>query len=129
MSLLPLRRDTWSAEFFDAAGRGQLMLLRCADCHEWSAPQARRCAYCFSDRVVWTAVSGRGAIVTWTMPHVRDGESTKPSYVVALVQLDEGPWIYAQGAAGLELVVGQVVTIEFAPVDGGELLPVLAVPE
>ncbi|MBY4208098.1 OB-fold domain-containing protein [Rhodococcus fascians] len=128
MSLLPLQRDAWSTEFFDAAGLGRLMVLRCENCHEWSAPQARRCAYCSSDRVTWTAASGRGEVVTWTSPHLRDGEATKPSYVVALVQLDEGPWIYAHASASLELVVGQAVTIEFATVEGGESLPVLAVP-
>ncbi|WP_167659929.1 OB-fold domain-containing protein [Nocardia mangyaensis] len=128
MSLLQLQRDTWSAPFFDAAARGELVILRCRDCHEWSAPQARRCTYCSSDRVAWAGAAGRGEIVSWTTPHLRDGESTKPAYVVAMVQLDEGPWIYAQGSAGLELCVGQMVTIEFASIDGGESLPVIAVP-
>lgn len=129
MSLLPLQRDAWSGEFFDAAGRGQLMLLRCQDCHEWSAPQARRCTYCSSDRVTWTRAAGRGEIVSWTAPHLRDGESTQAAYVVAMIQLDEGPWIYAHGSANLELRAGQPVTIEFTSIDGGEPLPVLAVPQ
>lgn len=127
MSLLPLRRDAWSAPFFDAAARGTLLILRCADCQEYSAPQARRCAFCSSDRIDWIEAAGRGEVVTWTIPHVRDGDSTRPAYVVALVQLEEGPWLYAQGPATLELTVGQPATIEFCAVAGAEPLPVLTV--
>ena len=128
MNLLPLQRDAWSTEFFDAAARGRLMALRCQDCHEWSGPQARRCAYCSSNQVSWAEATGHGKIVSWTAPHLRDGDSSRPAYVVALVELDEGPWIYAQGAADLELDPGHPVAITFAPVEGGEPLPVIAVP-
>ncbi|MFF2059919.1 Zn-ribbon domain-containing OB-fold protein [Rhodococcus qingshengii] len=128
MSLLQLQRDTWSAPFFDAAALGELVILRCQDCNEWSAPQARRCAFCSSDRVTWTKVTGQGEVVSWTAPHLREGQTTKPAYVVAIVQLPEGPWIYVQSRADIELRVGQVVTIEFASIDGGEHLPVISVP-
>ena len=127
MNLLPLRRDAWSAPFFDAAARGTLMILRCADCQECSAPQARRCAFCSSDLIDWIESAGRGEVVTWTIPHVRDGDSTRPAYVVAVVQLDEGPWLHAQGPPTLELKVGQPVSIEVSAIAGGESLPVLTV--
>jgi hypothetical protein len=47
---------------------------------------------------------------------------------VAIVQLEEGPWIYVQGSPDVVLRAGQPVSITFAPVDGGESLPVLVVP-
>ncbi len=73
-------------------------------------------------------MAGWGEIVSWTAPHIRDGETTKPAYVIALIQLDEGPWIYAQAGADSELSVGQTVKIGFNSVDGGEPLPVVAIP-
>jgi len=126
MSLLPLQRDTWSAPFFDAAARGQLLILRCGNCQQFSAPQARHCAYCSSGQLEWVESSGRGEVVTWTTPHRRDNGTTEPAYVVAIVQLDEGPWMYVNGSAGAALRAGQSVSISFTAVDGGEYLPVLA---
>lgn len=126
MSLLVLQRDSWSAPFFDAAARGHLMILHCGDCGESSAPQARRCAVCSSDNIQWVESPGRGEIVTWTTPHVRNNGSTEPAYVVAIVQLLEGPWIYAHSSPDMTLRAGQLVSIDFSPVTGGESLPVLA---
>jgi uncharacterized OB-fold protein len=126
MSLLPLQRDAWSAPFFDAAARGQLLILQCGDCQESSAPQARHCAFCSSADLDWVPSAGRGEIVTWAVPHRREHGSTEPAYVVAIVQLEEGPWMYVNGPPDVALRAGQPVSITFAPVDGGESLPVLA---
>jgi uncharacterized protein len=127
MSLLPLERDAWSAPFFDAAAREQLLILRCGNCGQFSSPQARHCAFCSSAELEWVPSSGRGEIVTWTVPHRREGGTTEPAYVVAIVQLEEGPWIYVNGSPDAALRAGQPVSITFAPVDGGESLPVLVV--
>ena len=127
MSLLPLQRDIWSAPFFDAAARGQLVILQCDNCGQLSSPQARYCAFCSSAELEWVPSSGRGEIVTWTVPHRRESGTTEPAYVVAIVQLEEGPWIYVHGSPETALRAGQPVSITFAPVDGGEFLPVLAI--
>lgn len=126
MSLLVLQRDTWSAPFFDAAARGVLMILRCGDCQQFSSPQARHCAFCSSAELEWVQSAGRGEIVTWAVPHRRENGTTEPAYVVAIVQLEEGPWIHVNGSPDVALRAGQPVAITFAPVDGGESLPVLA---
>lgn len=127
LSLLALLRDEWSAPFFDAAARGQLMLLRCNMCQEYSSPQARRCAVCSSDRIEWVKSDGRGCVVTWTVPHKRGPATSEPAYVLAIVELREGPWIHAAGPPALVLHAGQEVTIGFVAVAGGESLPVLDV--
>ncbi|WP_408899780.1 Zn-ribbon domain-containing OB-fold protein (plasmid) [Nocardioides sp. R1-1] len=124
--LFALERDAWSAPFFDAAARGQLLILHCDDCQNWSSPLARRCTFCSSERVTWAESDGRGEVVTWVVPHVRGGAGTEPAYVVAIVELPEGPWIYAHGPADLELHIGQQVAIGFMPVAGGEPLPYLS---
>lgn len=126
MSLLPLQRDTWSTPFFDAAAREELLIVQCGDCQRFSAPQARHCAFCSSTELQWVPSAGRGEIVTWTVPHRRENGTTEPAYVVAIVQLEEGPWIYVHASPDVPLEAGQPVSITFAPVDGGESLPVLA---
>lgn len=125
--LFALERDAWSAPFFDGAARGELLILRCGDCHEHSSPQARRCAFCSSDNVSWVPVSGQGRVVSWVAPHVREGDTTAPAYVVALVELSEGPWIYVHGSSDLRLDVDQDVTVGFTSVADGEPLPVVHV--
>ena len=126
MSLLPLQRDAWSTPFFDAAARGTLMILQCGSCQQFSSPQARHCAFCSSAELEWVPSAGRGEIVTWTVLHRRENGTTAPGYTVAIVQLQEGPWMYVNAAPDLALQAGQPVSIIFTPVDGGESLPVLA---
>jgi uncharacterized OB-fold protein len=129
MSLLPLTRDAWSAPFFDAALQGRLSVLRCDDCGKHSGPQARRCAYCSSERVAWVDSTGAGEIVTWTVPYRRDGQAAVADYVVAIVQLDEGPWIHVHGSPETTLHTGGRASIRFESVQDGEPLPILVVDE
>lgn len=125
MSLLAVMRDAWSAPFFDAAAKGRLTILRCEDCGQHSGPQARRCVHCASLRVAWVESPGVGELVTWATPHRREGADSVPDYVIAIVQLDEGPWIHAQGSPAQVLRAGQRLGVDLVAVDGGESLPVL----
>lgn len=127
MSLLPVVRDAWSSPFFDAAAQGRLTVLRCEDCGKYSGPQSRRCAHCASERIAWVESTGTGELVTWAIPHRREGQVAVPDYVIAIVQLDEGPWIHAHGSASQALRAGQRLSVGLAAVDGGESLPVLVV--
>ncbi len=125
MDLMQLQRDRWSAPFFDAAANGLLLLLQCNQCHEWSAPQGRRCAYCSSEDVSWAESTASAEVVTWAVPHRRANGGTVPAYTVALVELAEGPWMYVQADPHVSLRAGQKVSVVFTAVDGGEHLPVL----
>ncbi|SEO57365.1 Zn-ribbon domain-containing OB-fold protein [Trujillonella endophytica] len=127
MSLLALQRDAWSAPFFDAAGEGRLLILQCGNCQRFSAPQARHCGFCSSTQLAWVESGGRGEVITWTTPHRRENGTTAAAYVVAIVQLDEGPWMYVHGAPDVALVAGQRASITFTAVADGEPLPVLGV--
>jgi uncharacterized protein len=51
------------------------------------------CPHCHSAAVEWTDVSGRGTIYTFTIARRPAGPAFKPDvpYVVALVELEEGP--------------------------------------
>jgi acetyl-CoA acetyltransferase/uncharacterized OB-fold protein len=122
-----VRADPRSAPFFDAAGRGELMLKRCERCQRWLAPTASDCPECGedADEVAWAVASGRGTLVSWSVVHPRrDG----PVAVPALVELTEGPWLATAllltGPGQLAaLRAGQSVEAEFVHPDEGASYP------
>ncbi|HWD25464.1 MAG TPA: OB-fold domain-containing protein [Acidimicrobiales bacterium] len=125
--LEPVFRDDDSAEFFDAAAAGKLVVKRCDHDH-YVAPTntygmpTTRCPTCHSPNLSWSAVSGEGALVSWTVVHRRDG----PTQIAAIVELLEGPWMTAKldVASDDGLRVGQPLTVHFAQSEGGEVIPV-----
>jgi len=127
MTIGIVQRDAATAEFFDAAARGELLIRRCVGCGHHNAPQSSTCAACHSDDLTWTAATGTGAIASWSVMHgrPRDG-GPAPRTVVAIVELDEGPWLHAQlvGADPDTVSTGQPVTVEFERPEGGEAVPV-----
>ena len=119
-----VRADERSAPFFAAAGRDELLIKRCGECSHWLAPEAAACGGCGGAELGWAAASGRGVLVAWAVPHPGpDGG------VLALVELDEGPWLHTRlelddgGDAG-RLRAGLGVTARFVHPAEGESYPV-----
>ena len=83
-----------AAEFYQHLARGELRLQRCA-CGVWRHPPRVLCGRCGSERSEWTAVSGRGAVYTWTVTHqpLFPSFADDVPYAVVVVELDEGPRI------------------------------------
>jgi uncharacterized protein len=128
MSLLKVQRDAHSDPFFEAAEQGTLMIRQCSDCAFIFEPGARRCTTCQSDNVAWIPASGSGRLITWAVPHVRNAEKVMvPAYGVAVVELDEGPWIHAHVDADALSVLqpDACVRVRFAEVTDGERLPTI----
>jgi uncharacterized OB-fold protein len=125
--------DGLGGEFYEHAARtGVLHLQRCSACRVWRHPPRIRCAACGSDAWSWDPVAGTGRLFTWTVTH----RPTDPAfaadlpYVVAVVELDEGPRVVgnvlglAPGDLQLDLPVqvvldrrsDTVALVDFAPV-------------
>lgn len=122
-----VRRDADTAEFFAGTERGELLLRHCPACGHFSRPEARSCGMCRSADLSWAPASGQATVVSWSVVHGRatDGEQPAP-VVVAIVELDEGPWLHAQL---VEVSPGAVsgglrVTARFERAEGGEAIPV-----
>lgn len=78
--------------FWDGAKAGELRLQRCEDCAEHVFYPRVGCPFCGSSRLEWTAVSGRARLSSYVIVHVpAPGFADDAPYVLALVQLDEGP--------------------------------------
>ena len=82
-----------SALFWEACTRHELRMQRCLACGVVRFPPGNRCPACWSDRAEWQALSGRGTIYTFTVMRraYHRGLADKLPYVVAVVDLEEGP--------------------------------------
>lgn len=141
MDLGVIRRDGRSDAFFDAAARDRLALRHCARCERWYAPDASSCPECGSEDLDWADASGRATLVSWAVAHDRrpDRGAGRPAAgagsgrpgepdgaVLALVELDEGPWLYGRvdGAERSALRAGMSLVAAFVHPDEGESFPV-----
>lgn len=74
-----------------------LMIRRCGSCRRLFAPPVVRCSSCRTDDFDRIPATGGGSIVCWrTVPcaaHVRPGSVAT---TIAIVELDEGPWVYTR---------------------------------
>jgi acetyl-CoA acetyltransferase/uncharacterized OB-fold protein len=126
-----IRRDDWSAPFFDAAAADQLLIRRCAACGRWLAPEASACYDCGAEEPGWAPASGRGTLVSWAVQHPRASPPGQQAAltVLALVELDEGPWLHTGLAvtgpdAIAALHAGRRVAARFVHPADGESYPV-----
>jgi uncharacterized OB-fold protein len=71
----------------------QWSLQACTDCGTFRYPPAPICANCLSMASKWTALSGRGSIISWVVFHRQYFDDYPPPYNVVAVQLEEGPLV------------------------------------
>jgi uncharacterized protein len=79
--------------FWQAAKEHRLLIPRCNGCGKFWFPPSRLCPHCLSDNVGWETASGRGKIYSFVVFHrvYHPGFARDVPYVVAIVQLEEGP--------------------------------------
>lgn len=77
--------DERSTPYWDALGRGELMLQRCSVCNRLNHPAATRCRVCESTRLGWSVVEPRGRLYSWAMEPRPIIPGMEPPYVIAQV--------------------------------------------
>lgn len=80
-----------SRPFWDACVRHELLLQRCADCARFWFPPGNRCQHCWREQFEWEPVSGYGQVHSHTVYRRAYAPDLGLPYVVAIVELDEGP--------------------------------------
>jgi uncharacterized OB-fold protein len=80
-----------SEPFWAAAKRHKLVIPSCNACRKSWFPPACLCPHCFSNDVGWKEVSGSGRVHTFAVFHRVYHPAFHVPYVVAVVELDEGP--------------------------------------
>ncbi len=78
--------------FWEAAARGELAIPRCEACAAWVWYPRERCPGCDAPPV-WTPVSGRATLFSWTVVHqpLAQGFGELVPYTTGLVALAEDP--------------------------------------
>ena len=86
----PAYGDPLTRPFWEAAERHELAMPRCVDCARVEWYPRPFCLSC-GGRLAWERLSGIGRIYSVTTVHVEVVPGLQPPYVVAIVELDEGP--------------------------------------
>lgn len=118
--------DSISGPYWEAAARGELVYQECPACgHRQLYPRAM-CTECAA-APEWRTASGRGTVYTYTVIRQNWAEPFRGMlpYVVAMIELDEGPRLMSNvtGCPPEEVTVGMAVEAWFEPVDEGVALP------
>ena len=119
----PAYGDALTAPFWEAAGRFELILQRCGDCGHWQFYPRPFCLECQSDNVGWQPAAGTGTVYSQTTVNIQIAPEFNPPYIVAVVELDEGPRMTANIING-ETAIGDRVRIAWQERDEAPPLPV-----
>ncbi len=108
-----VRRTADSADFFDAARGGRLLIRACSRCGTHRGPQERVCPSCAAVEHRPVLASGRATLVSWAIVHRSPVPTLPAPYVAGLVEVEEGPWLLTRvlTAPGEQLGVGQQLTV------------------
>ena len=126
------RANADSAPFWAAAAEQRLLFQRCEDCGKAQFPPRPRCLAC-GGALRWEESCKRGVIHSYTVVQRAPNAEfrAKVPYVLALIELEEGPRLMLNvldkldGADGPALQIGASVRVVFQAMDcqGGGKLP------
>ncbi|MCX8172791.1 MAG: Zn-ribbon domain-containing OB-fold protein [Archaeoglobaceae archaeon] len=81
-------------EFFNNLKEGKLLGVKCKNCGTITCPPKNTCNQCSSRNLEKVFLSGRGFVKSYTVTYIAPlGYEKETPYTVALVELEEGPWI------------------------------------
>ncbi|HZT06550.1 MAG TPA: Zn-ribbon domain-containing OB-fold protein [Chloroflexota bacterium] len=81
--------------YWEGCLRGELLLQRCSACGAFRHPPSPMCSGCLSTEHEWVSAKGTGTVYSFVIVRraFHPAWETDVPYVVAIVELDEGPHI------------------------------------
>jgi uncharacterized OB-fold protein len=112
-------------DFWAATGEGRLLLPRCTACGEAFWYPRPICPRCHSTDIEWEEASGAGTVYTFSIVRRGMGVYADAPYVLAYVDLAEGPRVMTNIVdCDVEAVeIGQPVELVFHRTADGNALP------
>lgn len=116
-----------SRPYWDAARENHLVIRQCCTCGELHFMPRYLCPSCWSDDLAWIESSGKGTVHSFAI--IRRAPlpvfAERAPYVVALIDLDEGPRMMANivGEDALSTRIGDVVEVTFEERGEGAKVP------
>lgn len=125
---LPLPRPSIETQpFWDAVQERRLVMPKCERCGQVTFPPTVACRACGGDAFTWTELSGRGTVYSFVVYHrvYHPAFKDKVPYVVAVVELEEGPRLISNvvGMPIDEVRCDLPVTVVYEEVRDGYLIP------
>ena len=107
--------DAVTAPFWDACRRGVLEVSECEDCGHLFLPFGPCCPSCWSTQLATRPVSGLGRVFSFVVYRRTYHPGMPAPYVVALVELDEGPRLISNivGCAPENVAIDMPVEVRF----------------
>ncbi len=116
-----------AAPYWEGARHGKLLLQKCGGCGLVRFYPRALCPSCWSDRADWIEASGGGTVHSFTVIHRPPAPAFAANvpYVVALIDLDEGPRMMANvtGDGARDVRIDDRVHVTFEERGGGFMLP------
>jgi hypothetical protein len=110
--------------FWSAAAEGKLLLKCCNTCEVVMWYPRSMCPECGSLDTRWIKGSGAGTVYTFTVNHKGDGPYRGDPYVLAYVELAEGPRVMTNviNIDPAQVTIGMPVQVIFEPDGEGSAL-------
>lgn len=126
--LLPLPQPSIETQpFWAAVQERKLLMPRCDACGTVAFPPTVACRTCSATAFTWTEMSGNGTIYSFVVYHrvYHPAFAEKVPYVVAVIDLDEGPRIISNvvDVPIPEVTCDMPVRVVFAEQRDGYLIP------
>lgn len=114
-------------EYWDGLAAGRLRIQRCVPGHHAYFYPRTSCPVCGTEDVEWVNASGGARLHTYVISH-RPAPGFRPPYVIAVVELDEGPRMMTN-IVGVEpmaehLELDMALFVEFEPRGDAMTVPV-----
>jgi len=120
--------DAATGPYWAAAHEGRFVMPRCNDCGKYHFYPHPLCPLCNSAKLEWVEVSGRGRLYSYTVVHRAPSKAfaDEVPYVVAVVELDEGPRLMSNltGCAPEAAKIGMPLKVAFRKLSESVTLPV-----
>ena len=128
-SLAQLHADPWTAPFWEATARHELVCARCVGCGVFRMPPTPFCHACRRQDISWDECEGRGTVYSYTVIRhaVIDELREHVPYIIALVDLTDAPGVrLVVNLLGMDpdqATIGMAVDIVWDDVREGVTIP------
>lgn len=116
-----------SLPYWQGARERKLLIRRCKACGELHFMPRHLCPSCWSDQLEWVQAKGTGSVHSFTVIRRASDPAfaSRVPYVVALIDLDEGPRMMANvlGDDAMSVAIGDRVQVTFEDRGDGAMVP------
>ena len=116
-----------SLPYWNAARERRLLIRKCKACETLHFMPRHLCPACWSDQLEWVEAKGTGSVHSFTIIRRAPMAAFAPRapYVLALIDLDEGPRMMANvlGEDALSVRIGDRVKVTFEERGEGAMIP------